>query len=117
MTMKNPPHPGLSVRQDCLDPLKLTFSEAATHLGTSCNQVSDIVNCRASISPEMAIRWRCRNLAVHTNSLRLSAGDEASRPNQGGEIDAGGVTRLDTVPHGSSGRDSSNWNAPLKTTM
>lgn len=56
MTMKSPPHPGLSVRQDCLDPLKLTVAEAAKLLGMSCNQLSDVVNCRAGISPEMAIR-------------------------------------------------------------
>ena len=56
MTMKNPPHPGLSVRQDCLDPLKLTVAEAAKLLGISCNQLSDIVNCHAGVSAEMAMR-------------------------------------------------------------
>ena len=56
MAMKNPPHPGLSVRHDCLEPLGLSVSEAARKLGVSRKQVSDIVNCRAGISPEMAIR-------------------------------------------------------------
>ena len=54
--MKNPPHPGLSVRHDCLEPLGLSVSEAARKLGVSRKQLSDIVNCRAGISPEMAIR-------------------------------------------------------------
>ena len=56
MAMKNPPHPGLSVRQDCLEPLGLSVSEAARKLGVSRKQLSDIVSCRAGISPEMAIR-------------------------------------------------------------
>ncbi len=54
--MKNPPHPGLSVRHDCLEPLGLTVTEAATRLGVSRKQLSDIVNTRAGISAEMAIR-------------------------------------------------------------
>ena len=56
MPMKNPPHPGLSVRHDCLEPLGLSVTEAARKLGVSRKQLSDIVNGRAGISPEMAIR-------------------------------------------------------------
>ena len=56
MPMKNPPHPGLSVRHDCLEPLRLNVTEAARRLGVSRKQLSDIVNCHAGISPEMAIR-------------------------------------------------------------
>ena len=56
MAMKNPPHPGLSVRHDCIEPLGLTVSEAAKRLGVSRKQLSDIVNGHAGISPEMAIR-------------------------------------------------------------
>ena len=56
MPMKNPPHPGLSVRHDCLEPLRLSVTEAAKRLGVSRKQLSDIVNCHAGISPEMAIR-------------------------------------------------------------
>ena len=56
MAMKNPPHPGLSVRHDCLEPLRLGVTEAAKKLGVSRKQLSDIVNCHSGISPEMAIR-------------------------------------------------------------
>lgn len=56
MAMKNPPHPGLSVRHDCLEPLGLSVTVAARKLGISRKQLSDIVNCHAGISPEMAIR-------------------------------------------------------------
>lgn len=54
--MKNPPHPGLSVRYDCLEPLGLSVTEAARRLGVSRKQLSSIVNGRAGISAEMAIR-------------------------------------------------------------
>ncbi len=56
MPMKNPSHPGLSVRHDCLEPLGLSVTEAARKLGVSRKQLSDIVNCHSGISPEMAIR-------------------------------------------------------------
>ena len=56
MPMKNPPHPGLSVRHDCLEPLGLSVTEAARQLGISRKQLSDLVNGHAGISPEMAIR-------------------------------------------------------------
>lgn len=56
MPMKKPPHPGLSVRRDCLEPLGLSVTEAAKQLGVSRKQLSDIVNLHAGISPEMAIR-------------------------------------------------------------
>ena len=54
--MKNPPHPGLSVRHDCLEPLGLSVTDAARKLGVSRKQLSEIVNARSGVSPEMAIR-------------------------------------------------------------
>ncbi len=56
MPMKNPPHPGLSVRYDCLEPLGLSVTEAARKLGVSRKQLSEIVNGRSGISPVLAIR-------------------------------------------------------------
>lgn len=56
MPMKNPPHPGSSVRHDCLEPLGLSITEAAKKLGVSRKQLSDVVNGRSGISPGMAIR-------------------------------------------------------------
>lgn len=56
MAMKNPPHPGLSVRHDCLEPLGLSVTEAARRLGVSRKQLSDVLNGHSGISPEMAIR-------------------------------------------------------------
>jgi len=56
MPMKNPPHPGLSVRHDCMEPLDLSVTETARQLGVSRKQLSDVLNGHAGISPEMAIR-------------------------------------------------------------
>ena len=54
--MYNPPHPGEILRDACLEPLGLTVTEAASALGVSRKTLSAILNGRAGISPEMAIR-------------------------------------------------------------
>jgi antitoxin HigA-1 len=54
--MHQPPHPGEILRELCLDPLQLSVTEAAESLGVSRNTLSAILNGRAGISPEMAIR-------------------------------------------------------------
>lgn len=56
MTMLNPPHPGHSVRRDCLDPLGLSVTEAADILGVTRQALNNLVNGKSGISPEMAIR-------------------------------------------------------------
>ena len=56
MPMKNPPHPGVSIRHDCLEPLGLSVTEAAVHLGVSRKHLSDVLNGHSGISPEMAVR-------------------------------------------------------------
>src|ERR1700761_9426521 len=56
MPMKNPPHPGLSVRHDCLEPLNLTVTDGAKVLGVTRQAVNNLLNGKSGISPEMAIR-------------------------------------------------------------
>ena len=56
MPMKSPPHPGLSIRHDCLEPLGLSVTDAAVHLGVSRKHLSDVLNGHSGISPEMAVR-------------------------------------------------------------
>jgi addiction module HigA family antidote len=56
MLMRNPPHPGEILKELCLKPLGLTVTEAAKALGVSRKTLSVILNGRAGISPEMAIR-------------------------------------------------------------
>ena len=56
MTMKNPPHPGLVVLQECIEPTGLTITDAAAALGVTRNTLSELVNAKRGISPEMAVR-------------------------------------------------------------
>ena len=58
MTMKNPPHPGRIIRQECIEPLGLTITDAAARLGVKRQTLNNLVNGRAGISPEMSIRLR-----------------------------------------------------------
>ena len=53
--MKNPPHPGLSVRLNCLDAHSLSVTEGAKVLGVSRTTLSRLINGQAGVSPEMAI--------------------------------------------------------------
>ena len=56
MEMKNPPHVGDVVQYEILEPLNLTVTAAARVLGVSRPALSRLVNGRASLSPEMAVR-------------------------------------------------------------
>ena len=56
MQMYNPPHPGEILKELCLEPLGLTITRAAEALGVSRKTLSAILNGRAGITPEMAIR-------------------------------------------------------------
>ena len=56
MTMKNPPHPGRSIRENCLERLGLSVTEAAAVLGVARHTLSRVLNGHAAISPDMAIR-------------------------------------------------------------
>lgn len=56
MPMHNPPHPGGIVRRQCLEPLGLSVTEAAKGLGVTRQALSDLLNEKAGVSVEMAIR-------------------------------------------------------------
>ncbi len=56
MPMNNPPHPGKVVRAACLEPLGLSVTEGAKVLGVSRQALSNLINGRARMSSEMAIR-------------------------------------------------------------
>jgi addiction module HigA family antidote len=56
MQMHNPPHPGEILRGLCLEPLGLSVTDAAKALGVSRKTLSAVLNGRAGISPEMAVR-------------------------------------------------------------
>ncbi len=56
MAIKNPPHPGSVVLCECIEPLGITITEAARALGVTRTTLSELVNGKRGISPEMAIR-------------------------------------------------------------
>ncbi len=56
MKMHDPPHPGEVLQALCLEPLGLTITRAAEALNVSRKTLSAIINGRAGISPEMAVR-------------------------------------------------------------
>lgn len=56
MPMKNPPHPGGFVLRQCIEPLGLTITDAAAALGVTRTTLSELVNGKRGISPEMAVR-------------------------------------------------------------
>jgi len=54
--MKNPQHPGETIRELCLNPLKLSVTDAADALGISRVSLSELLNGKNGLSPEMAYR-------------------------------------------------------------
>jgi len=56
VSKRKPTHPGEILREDVLKPLNLTVTEAAKRLGITRKTLSALLNCRAGMSPEMAIR-------------------------------------------------------------
>ena len=65
MLMHSPPHPGEIIKELCLEPLELSITAAAQALGVSRKTLSSIVNGKAGISPEMAVRL---SIAFNTSS-------------------------------------------------
>ena len=55
-SMKNPVHSGHIIQRDCLDSLNLSLEVAAARLGVECSHLSELVEARCPLSPEMAIR-------------------------------------------------------------
>lgn len=54
--MHNPPHPGEVIRELCLAPLQISVTDAAKALGVSRKALSELLNGKTGISPEMALR-------------------------------------------------------------
>ncbi len=57
MPMANPCHPGEIVKYECLEPLGLTVTKAAKGLGVTRQALSNVINGRAGVSVDMAIRF------------------------------------------------------------
>ena len=80
--MKNPLHPGRIVKQDCVEPLELTITEAARALGVTRQALNNLVNGKAGISPEMAVRLSKAFGASPEMWLRLQANYELAQVRQ-----------------------------------
>src|SRR2546430_10679233 len=82
MPMHNPPHPGLTVRHDCLEPLGLTVTEGAKVLGVTRQALNNLVNGKAGISPVMAIRLSKAFGATPETWLRLQMSSDLAQARQ-----------------------------------
>jgi addiction module HigA family antidote len=82
MPMKDPLHPGRTVRNTCLDPLDLSVTAAAAHLGVAHHTLSRLLNGQAGISPEMAIRLEMAGWSNAETWIRLQANYELAQARQ-----------------------------------
>jgi addiction module HigA family antidote len=71
--MKNPPPPGYSIKDACLDPLGLSVTDGAKVLGVARHTLSRVINGQAGISPEMAIRLEKAGWSNADHWLRVQA--------------------------------------------
>jgi addiction module HigA family antidote len=79
MPMKNPPHPGRIIKSDCLEPLGLTVTAGAKVLGVTRQALNNVVNGKAGISAEMAIRLAKAFGSTADTWLRLQANYELAQ--------------------------------------
>jgi len=77
--MKSPPHPGRTVKNTCLEPLELSVTAAAAHLGVARHTLSRLLNGQAGISPEMAIRLEMAGWSNAETWIRLQANYELAQ--------------------------------------
>ncbi len=82
MPMKNPPHPGPSIKDACLDPLGLSVTEAAKVLGIARHTLSRVLNGHAGLSPEMAIRLEKAGWSNADHWLRLQMAYDLAQARQ-----------------------------------
>jgi len=95
MRMKNPPHPGLSVRHDCLEPLDLSIAEGAKVLGVTRQAMNNLVSGKAGISAEMAIRLEKAFGGSAETWLRMQAAyDLAQAEKRAGKIKVRRLTHI-----------------------
>ena len=80
--MKNPPHPGRSIKDACLEPLELNVTEGAAALGVARHTLSRVINGQAGISPEMAIRLEKAFGGSADSWLRMQAAYDLAQARQ-----------------------------------
>ena len=80
--MKAQPHPGELLREDVLVPLGIEVTEAAQRLGLSRTALSRVVNGRAGISPDLAVRLERAGVSTARFWMALQSNYELSRAEQ-----------------------------------
>ena len=83
MAMKNPPHPGRSIRENCLVPLGLSVTDAAAVLGVARHTLSRVLNGHAAVSPDMAIRLEKAGWSSADFWMRRQASYDLARAREG----------------------------------
>jgi addiction module HigA family antidote len=87
--MKNPAHPGGFVKSETVEALDLSVTDAAKVLGVTRPALSALLNARAALSPEMALRIeKAFGVAMDTlmrmqNSYDIAQAPPPCRSNQG----------------------------------
>src|SRR5437763_1520858 len=122
MPMHHPPYPGGIIRRQCLKPLGLSVTEAAAGLGITRQALSDLLNGKAGVSVDMAIRlfeglWvERRHLARPANCLRFGASARARPPHKSPLFQGGLRSRQGdpALPRVSSGGGFMLWLWALK---
>ena len=77
--MNAPPHPGLLIKHEVLDSLGLNVTDAASKLGMSRVALSRVVNARAGISPDLAIRLESAGVSTARFWLALQMNYDLAR--------------------------------------
>ena len=79
MPMKNPPHPGWTIKDACLEPLALSVTDGARVLGVARHTLSRVINGHSGISAEMAIRLEKAGWSTADHWLRLQTAYDLAR--------------------------------------
>jgi addiction module HigA family antidote len=79
MEMKNPPHPGHSIKDACLEPLGLSVTEGAKVLGVARHTLSRVINGQAAVSADMAIRLEKAGWSNAGSWIRMQAAYDLSQ--------------------------------------
>ena len=103
MPMKCPPHPGKHIRVNCLEASHMNVSSAASLLGIARGTLSRILNGRAGISPEMAIRLEKMGWGEADGWMRLQMNYDLAQAR----------ARADKITGGSGGRGRPNQDMSL----
>ena len=90
-------HPGTTVRQDCLEKHGLSVTDAARILGVDRQTLSNLLNARSGISPEMAVRLE-KAFGIKINQAELMADNVLNDPQyvQDGKVTVDEILRMVT---------------------